>query len=164
VTRAIQILLQCTIPTTVDDWSIARFSQLGKVLSDARGMSGQPLFEVTLRDRDPHGSPDSVLSTLDRSEFDQLWLFAVDVGNGLTPEDCRGISEFRRNGHGLLVCRDHMDLGSSVCNLAGVGAAHHFHLATSILMRASVMTRIRRRFPGRIITPAQTVITKGSRS
>jgi hypothetical protein len=80
-----------------------------------------------MRDRDPNGSPDSVLSTLDRSDFDELWLFAVDVGDGLTQEDCRAISAFRRQGRGLLVTRDHMDLGSSVCNLAGVGAAHHFH-------------------------------------
>jgi hypothetical protein len=127
VNRAIKILLQCTIPTTVDDWSIARFSQLGKVLRDERGLHGQPLFNVTMRDREPNGSPDSVLSTLDRSDFDQLWLFAVDVGDGLTPEDCRAISEFRRKGHGLMVTRDHMDLGSSVCDLGGVGAAHHFH-------------------------------------
>jgi hypothetical protein len=27
----------------------------------------------------------------------------------------------------LLVTRDHMDLGSSVCTLAGVGKAHYFH-------------------------------------
>lgn len=124
---AIKILLQCTIPTTVDDWSIARFSRLGQLLRDERGVDGQPLFEVTMRDREPRGSPDSVLSTLDRSDFDELWLFAVDVGDGLTPEDCRAISEFRRNGRGLMVTRDHMDLGSSVCDLAGVGAAHHFH-------------------------------------
>jgi hypothetical protein len=127
VNRAVKILLQSTIPTTVDDWSIARFSQLGKVLRDECGSHGQPLFEVTMRDREPHGSPDSVLCTLDRSDFNQLWLFAVDVGDGLTPEDCRAISEFRRRGHGLMVARDHMDLGSSVCDLAGVGAAHHFH-------------------------------------
>jgi hypothetical protein len=125
--RAIKILLQCTIPTTVDDWSIARFSQLGKALRDASGSQGQPLFDVTLRDRDPGGAPDTVLSTLDRSDFDELWLFAVDVGDGLTAADCRAISEFRRRGRGLLVTRDHMDLGSSVCDLAGVGAAHHFH-------------------------------------
>jgi hypothetical protein len=125
--RAIKILLQCTIPTTDDDWSIARFSQLAKVLRDASGSQGQPLFDVTMRDRDPGGAPDSVLSTLDRSDFDQLWLFAVDVGDGLTAVDCRAISEFRRKGRGLLVTRDHMDLGSSVCDLAGVGAAHHFH-------------------------------------
>jgi hypothetical protein len=127
VNRAIKVLLQSTIPTTADDWSIARFSQLGRTLREERGLQGQPLFEVTMRDREPIGAPDSVLSTLDRSDFDELWLFAVDVGDALTPEDCRGISEFRRQGRGLMVSRDHMDLGSSVCNLAGVGAAHHFH-------------------------------------
>jgi hypothetical protein len=26
-----------------------------------------------------------------------------------------------------MVTRDHMNLGSSICNLGGVGAAHHFH-------------------------------------
>src|SRR6185437_94594 len=30
-------------------------------------------------------------------------------------------------GGGLLVTRDHMDLGCSVCALGGVGAAHFFH-------------------------------------
>src|SRR5262249_8128374 len=72
-------------------------------------------------------APDSVLSTLDRSDFDQLWLFAVDTGDGLTVEDCDGISRFREAGGGLMVTRDHMDLGSSVCTLGGVGAAHFFH-------------------------------------
>jgi hypothetical protein len=127
VNRPIKVLLQTTIPPTADDWSIARFSLLARSLREQRGADGQPLFEVTARDRDPPGAPDSVLSTLDQSDFDQLWLFAVDVGNGLTIEDCSGISNFRRLGHGLMVTRDHMDLGSSICSLDGVGAAHHFH-------------------------------------
>ena len=33
----------------------------------------------------------------------------------------------RASGRGLLVTRDHMDLGSSVCDLHGVGKAHYFH-------------------------------------
>ncbi len=37
------------------------------------------------------------------------------------------ISRFRAGGRGLMVTRDHMDLGSSICTLDGVGAAHHFH-------------------------------------
>ncbi len=119
--RRTRILLQTTIPPTADDWSIARFSRLGKLLRD------QPAFEVVMRDRDPMGAPDSILSTLDKSVFDELWLFAVDTGDGLTVEDCEAISRFRRAGKGLLVTRDHMDLGSSVCSLAGVGLAHHFH-------------------------------------
>ena len=73
------------------------------------------------------GAPDGVLATLDEGTFDQLWLFAVDIGNGLTPDDCDGITRFRDHGGGMLVTRDHMDLGSSICTLSGVGAAHHFH-------------------------------------
>jgi hypothetical protein len=64
---------------------------------------------------------------MDQSDFDQLWLFAVDTGDGLTPEDCEGISRFRKGGRALLVTRDHMDLGSSVCSLGGLGKAHYFH-------------------------------------
>lgn len=51
-----------------------------------------------------------------------MWLFVVDKGAGLRPEECHAISEFRRRGRGLLVTQDHMDLDSSVCNLDGVGA------------------------------------------
>ncbi|MEI9982804.1 MAG: hypothetical protein WDN69_06080 [Aliidongia sp.] len=80
-----------------------------------------------MRDRDPIGAPDSVLSALDQSDFDEMWLFAVDVGNGLTEQDCAAISRFRESGRGLLVTRDHMDLGSSVCTLGGVGKAHYCH-------------------------------------
>jgi hypothetical protein len=85
------------------------------------------LYDITARDRDPPGRPDSVLSILDASDFDQLWLFAVDTGEGLTAEDCAAISRFRARGGGLLVTRDHMDLGSSVCTLGGLGKAHYFH-------------------------------------
>lgn len=125
--RPLQILLQTTIPTTLDDWSIARFSLLASHLRSIEDESGQRLFEVTARDRDALSALDSVLSTLDRSHFDQMWLFAVDVGNGLTPKDCDAITRFREKGGGLLVTRDHMDLGSSISNLGAVGAAHHFH-------------------------------------
>jgi hypothetical protein len=122
-----RILLQTTIPATEDDWSIARFSLLTRLLRDQRDSTGAPVYDVTARDRDPPGTPDSVLAKLDRSDFSQLWLFAVDMGNGLTQQDCEAISRFRRAGGGLLVTRDHMDLGSSVCSLGGVGKAHYFH-------------------------------------
>lgn len=125
--KRINILLQTTIPTTQDDWSIARFSSLADLLRAQTDAQGNRLFDVTIRDRDPLGKPDSLLSKLDQSDFDQMWLFAVDTGNGLTPEDCQAISRFRASGKGLLVTRDHMDLGSSICNLGGVGKAHYFH-------------------------------------
>ncbi len=123
----IRILLQTTIPTTADDWSIARFGRLATFLRDQRDDAGQALFDVTTRDRDPLSAPDAVLSTLDESDFDQLWLFAVDTGDGFTKDDCAAISRFRRSGGGLMITRDHMDLGSSICSLGGVGKAHHFH-------------------------------------
>jgi hypothetical protein len=123
----IRVLLQTTIAPAADDWSIDRFSLLAAFLRQERDESGQPLFDVTTRDRDPLGAPDTLLSNLDRSDYDQLWLFAVDIGNGLSKEDCCGIDAFRARGGGVLVARDHMDLGCSVCDLAGIGAAHHFH-------------------------------------
>jgi hypothetical protein len=123
----IRILLQTTIPTVADDWHIGRFSMLRDYLAGLSGDDGAPLFAVTARDRGTPGVPDPVLSTIDRSDFDELWLFAVDTGDGLTPQDCAAIGRFRKRGGGLLVTRDHMDLGNSVCTLGGVGDAHFFH-------------------------------------
>ena len=124
--RPIRVLLQTTIPTTSDDWSIARFSRLAGYLRQQR-IDDHPAFEVTTRDRDPLGASDSVLSALDKTQFDEVWLFAVDTGDGLTIDDSAGLSRFRRAGGGLMVTRDHMDLGCSICAIADVGAAHHFH-------------------------------------
>jgi hypothetical protein len=124
---AIRVLLQTTIPPEADDWSIERFSLLATLLREERDEPGERLFDVTTRNREPIGAPDRLLSNLDRSDYDQLWLLAVDTGNGLSAEDCRGIDAFRTRGGGVLVARDHMDLGSSVCALSGIGAAHHFH-------------------------------------
>src|SRR5690606_7237364 len=65
--------------------------------------------------------------SLDRSMYDELWLFAVDGGDGLHKEDSAGILRFRARGGGLMVTRDHMDLGCSICSLGALGAAHVFH-------------------------------------
>jgi len=123
----IRILLQTTIPSIADDWHIGRFSLLRRYLAALVDEDGAALCTVTARDRTAPGGPDPVLSTLDRSDFDELWLFAVDTGDGLDAEDCAAIGRFRKRGGGLLVTRDHMDLGSSVCSLGGVGNAHFFH-------------------------------------
>lgn len=120
--RPIRILLQTTIQSTPDDWHIGRFSRL------KHHLESMPDVEVTARDRAaPPGETDPVLGRLDPSDFDQMWLFAVDVGDGLNKDECGAISRFRKAGGGLMVTRDHMDLGSSVCTLGGVGEAHHFH-------------------------------------
>lgn len=121
------VLLQTTIEPSDDDWAIDRFRRLHAYLASLTDTDGNPAFRVTARDRDPAGGDDEVLANLDTSDFDQLWLFAVDTGQGLTEADCAGITRFRQRGGGMLVTRDHMDLGSSICTLGGVGAAHHFH-------------------------------------
>jgi hypothetical protein len=123
----IRILLQTTIPPIDDDWNVSRFSLLRDYLAGLTDAAGQPLCDVTARDRAAPGAADPVLSTIDRSDYDQLWLFAVDTGDGLSPPDLEAIDRFRRRGGGLMVARDHMDLGCSVCALDGIGAAHFFH-------------------------------------
>jgi hypothetical protein len=126
--KPIRVLLQTTIPETADDWHVGRFSLLREELGSIKDDSGNPIYEVTARNREGReGSPDPVLSTLDRSDFGELWLFAVDTGGGLTPEDCQGITRFRQRGGGILATRDHQDLGSSLCTLGGIGRAHFFH-------------------------------------
>jgi hypothetical protein len=127
MTQPINLLLQTTIEPTANDWHIGRFSLLRDYLSSLRASDGSPLFVVTARDRGPIAEPDPVLSSLDRSAYDELWLFAVDVGNGLHDADREAILRFRARGGGLMVTRDHMDLGCSICTLGAVGAAHIFH-------------------------------------
>ena len=124
----IRILLQTTIPFTEEDWNIGRFSLLRDELSSRKDESGNQLFEVVARDResDADGN-DPVLSKLDATDFDELWLFAVDTGAGLTTADCEGITRFRQRGGGILATRDHQDLGTSLCSLGGIGRAHFFH-------------------------------------
>lgn len=122
------ILLQTTIPTVEEDWSIERFSLLRDHLTSIKDDNGASLYKVTARNRETNAAGDDVvLSVLDKTEFDELWLFAVDTGNGLSRADCKGITRFHQRGGGILTTRDHQDLGSSLCTLGGVGRAHFFH-------------------------------------
>ena len=106
----LQILLQTTIPTIEDDWHIGRFSLLRDHLASITDEDGTPLCKVTTRDRGTNESGDDpVLSHLDATDFDELWLFAVDAGDGLSIADCEGITRFRQRGGGLLTTRDHQD-------------------------------------------------------
>ena len=126
--KPINILLQTTIPPIADDWNIDRFSLLRDHLASRKDDANEPLFNVTTRNRETNAQgDDAVLSKLDESDFDELWLFAVDTGDGLTVADCQGITRFRQNGGGIMATRDHQDLGSSLCTLGGVGRAHFFH-------------------------------------
>lgn len=128
MTNPIRILMQTTIPFAEDDWHIGRFSLLRDELASLKDKSGNPLYEVTTRDRErDQAGNDPVLSTLDTTDFKELWLFAIDTGDGLTTGDCQGITRFRQRGGGIMATRDHQDLGSSLCTLGGIGRAHFFH-------------------------------------
>jgi len=128
MTKPIRILLQTTIPFAADDWHIGRFSLLRDELSSMKDTAGNQLCEVTTRNREADDAGnDPVLSMLDQTEFDELWLFAIDTGDGLSVADCQGITRFRQRGGGILATRDHQDLGISLCTLGGIGRAHFFH-------------------------------------
>ena len=123
-----RILLQTTIKYAEDDWHVGRFSLLHDHLSSLKDDQGNPMFDVTSRDREVNAEGnDKLLSKLDLTDFDELWLFAVDSGDGLSKADCQGITRFRQRGGGILATRDHQDLGMSLCTLGGVGKAHFFH-------------------------------------
>ena len=114
-----KILLQTTIPENPGDWDIDRFSKLAGVLR-AAGHS------VVARNRAPQ-CEDPVLRHLDTLGFDQLWLMAVDTGDGLTRAESGAIVRFRENGGGVLTARDHQDLGSCLLQLGSLGTVNRFH-------------------------------------
>jgi hypothetical protein len=113
-------LLQTTITESLDDWDISRFSLLADELRDAG-------HDVTARNRASSDGADPVLSRLDEMEYDQLWLMAVDLGDGLTAADAYAIRRFRENGGGVLTARDHQDLGCCLNRLGSLGVVNEFH-------------------------------------
>ena len=115
-----RILLQSTIPPGDDDWHVGRFS----MLADELRVMGH---SVTARDRDRGFRSDAVLSRLDTLDFDELWLIAVDTGDGLTKEDARGILRFRAQGGGVLTARDHENVGCCLYCLGTLGRMNHFN-------------------------------------
>ena len=123
-----QILLQTTIPLLPEDWNIGRFSLLRKHLAGLQNADGSPRFEVLARslERNQDGN-DPVLRDLGASDLAELWLFAVDTGDGLTDAEAAGISAFRRRGSGVLTARDHQDLGSCLICLGSLGRVNYFH-------------------------------------
>src|ERR1700712_4928909 len=116
-TRPISILLQTTIPYAEDDWHIGRFALLRDSIAGLTNADGTPLARVTARDREPDAEGnDPVLSAIERSDYDQVWLFGVDTGGdtGISAAECKALSEFRRSGGAIFATRDHQDLGSSL--------------------------------------------------
>ena len=118
-----KILLQTTIAESPDDWDISRFALLAAELRAAG-------HDVTARNRCRRGGDDPVLSHLDELDFDQVWLMAVDIGDGLSSADAEAITRFRENGGGVLTARDHQDLGSCLVRLGSLGTVNQFHDAS----------------------------------
>jgi quercetin dioxygenase-like cupin family protein len=117
-TKVSRILLQTTITAQPDDWDITRFSRLA---AELRGAG----HEVVARNRVPTGD-DPVLSVVDDLPFDQLWLMAVDTGDGLTEAEADAITRFRRGRGGVLTARDHQDLGCCLTRLGSLGLVNEF--------------------------------------
>jgi hypothetical protein len=115
-----RILLQSTITASPDDWDIGRFS----LLADELRAAGH---DVTTRDRTNRVGDDNVLSRLDSLGYEQLWLMAVDVGDGLTDAEADAIVRFRENGGGVLAARDHEHLGRCLLRLGSLGMINQFH-------------------------------------
>lgn len=118
-----RILLQTTIAASPDDWDITRFSLLAAELRAAGN-------EVIARNRANRGGDDPVLSHLDELGYDQLWLMAVDVGDGLSAADADAVTRFRRRGGGVLTARDHQNLGCCLGRLGSLGLVNEFHDAS----------------------------------
>jgi hypothetical protein len=118
--RPIRILLQCTIPYAEDDWHVGRFSLLREELGTVAEVVARNL------ERDGRGD-DPVLSSISRSQFDEVWLLGVDGGTALSPRDCAAINAFHKAGGGMMTARDHQDMGLWLRKIEGVGAAHFFH-------------------------------------
>ena len=116
-----KILLQTTIPFTEDDWNVSRFSLLKEALV-ADGHDVVARNEVVDASRN-----DRLIMQLPDSDFDQLWLMAVDTGDGLTQAESDAIIEFRKRGGGVLTARDHQDLGLCLRHLGSLGQVNHFH-------------------------------------
>lgn len=115
-----KILVQTTLCDGEGEWQVERFSSLISLLrSDGH--------EILARNRSPrYDGSDEILSSLDESDFQELWLFAADRGDGLAPADVRGILRFREAGGGIFASRDHENVGLSLLNLGSVGLVNHF--------------------------------------
>ena len=116
-----KILLQTTIPFAEDDWNVSRFSLLREALV-ADGHEVVARNEVLDENGDDH-----VVTQLPDSDFDQLWLMAVNTGDGLTQAESDAVLEFRKRGGGVVTARDHQDLGLCLRHLGSLGQFNHFH-------------------------------------
>jgi len=117
-----RILLKTTIPPTDDDWHIGRFGLLAAHLRSVG-------HAVTARDLDQPDGSDVDLRAAAAGSYDQIWIFGVDGTGALGSPDIAAIDAFRARGGGVLLSRDHQDLGSCLANIPGIGLTQHFHSA-----------------------------------
>jgi hypothetical protein len=125
---ATRILLKTTIGSAPDDWNVARFSLLAEHLRTLGSSAGKDRYEVIAHDRvESHSGDDVDLEQAARGAYAQLWLIAADNGGALTATDVENIARFRKAGGGLLLTRDHQDLGACLARLGALGATQFFH-------------------------------------
>lgn len=125
--RRIRILLKTTIPAVEDDWHVGRFSRLADLLAASTDPIGGDPYEVVARNRrELAGGDDEDLRDARDGAFDQVWLIATDTTGALTATDAANLEAFRRRGGGLLLTRDHQDLGACLSKLGALGATQHF--------------------------------------
>lgn len=166
MTKLIRILLQTTIPYAEDNWHIGRFSLLRDELSSMKDQKGNPMCEVTTRNREADSAGnDPVLSSLDDSDFDELWLFAIDNGDGLSVPDCQGITRFRQRGGGIMATRIiRIWVFRCVPWAASVARTSFIRNIPSPTLRGMCpTTQIRVRSHGPIITRVRMATTRPSR-
>ena len=115
-----RILVKTTIGPVADDWHVGRFSLLTDHLRGA-------LYDVVARDRSENQKGDDTdLVQLANGAYDQLWLIGADETGALTSADVENVAQFRRRGGGILLTRDHQDLGACLTRLGALGATQYF--------------------------------------
>lgn len=127
---ATRILVKTTIGPVADDWHVGRFSLLTNHLRLLKDSSGSVLYQVDARDRiENEKSDDGDLAQLAKGVYDQLWLIGADETGALTSADVENIAQFRSRGGGVLLTRDHQNLGACLTRLGALGATQHFQTA-----------------------------------
>jgi hypothetical protein len=122
-----RILVKTTIGPVADDWHVGRFSLLTDHLRSLKDSSGGALYDVVARDRSENQKGDDTdLVQLANGAYDQLWLIGADETGALTSADIENVAQFRRRGGGILLTRDHQDLGACLTRLGALGATQYF--------------------------------------
>lgn len=119
------LLPPCTLRILMVTDSFGSFGGDDFGLEDLLGILAVPpgpwvSFEVTKAHR--NGDPDADITdfrfdTHDLTQYDQMWLFAVDgsFGPALDAPELRAISQFMDGGGGVFATGDHEDLGVAMC-------------------------------------------------